>query len=101
MPDIYITEDEAMQLLSQIYAERGYLVLARHTTKEPYQVGQITTDVKLFYADATPITQPFRITAISTFEEYLQQSLVLGATRQDLIDYYSDGMHQFYRVESD
>lgn len=101
MTKTYLTEDEATQKLSEIYSKQGYLVLARGTRLAQYEVGQIVSGIKLFACDDDPMQQKFRVTAVATFGEYLEQCAMAGAERADVVDYYAGGTHQFYRVESD
>lgn len=91
-----MTIEEYMQRIGEIYAKRGYLVIAHRNGFPDLTPGQIVMDVYI-----SPIggscQQPVRVTSLTDFDDFRQQAIFLNGRDQ----YPNAEYERFYRVESD
>jgi hypothetical protein len=80
--------------ISQIYAARGYLVIARYKFNGPCEIGEILTNV--YIKNGSTVSQPLRVVAETTQQDFIDQGHYFEGTV--CIDPEYD---KFYRVESD
>lgn len=83
------------EALSRIYAERGYLVIARHKRERGLAVGEIVTDTTMSPIDRET-TQPLRVVVETNREDFMVQCGLFGGTPIIDMDY-----DRFYRAEGD
>lgn len=82
------------QVISLLYADRGYLVIARYKHHGPCEIGEILTRVHLKNGEV--IDQPLRVVAETTQQDFIDQGAFFEGTVSIEPDY-----DKFYRVESD
>ena len=89
-----MSQSDAEWALGQVLSERGFLILA---SKDSRKVGEIIYEPA--YCGTGLITQPVRVIAFATEQEFCSQSRRLA----ELLETHEEGFHQpnLYRVVTD